>query len=114
MPLFDGASVLKNRNSSASPFELRRRTHPCSLPEGEYRESPLGRGFREWVNYYKKSMRQILCVVRSVVKIISFITDQQAIRQILKHLGLWTPTPSRDPPGTKPPLKTRRRSGALA
>jgi len=35
------------------------------------------------------------------MKIISFITDQQVIRQILKHLGLWTPTPSRDPPGTK-------------
>ena len=35
------------------------------------------------------------------MKIISFITDQQVIRQILKHLGLWTPAPSRDPPGTK-------------
>ena len=34
------------------------------------------------------------------MKIISFITDQQVIRQILKHLGLWTPTPSRDPPNT--------------
>lgn len=32
------------------------------------------------------------------MKIISFITDQQIIRQILKHLGLWMPTPSRDPP----------------
>jgi len=34
------------------------------------------------------------------VKIISFITDQQVIRQILKHLGLWIPAPSRDPPNT--------------
>ncbi|MFO0795342.1 MAG: transposase [Candidatus Brocadiaceae bacterium] len=33
------------------------------------------------------------------MKIISFITDQQVIRQILKHLGLWTPASSRDPPG---------------
>jgi len=32
------------------------------------------------------------------MKIISFITDQQAICQILKHLGLGTP--SRDPPDT--------------
>jgi len=30
----------------------------------------------------------------------SFITDQQVIRQILKHLGLWTQMPSRDPPNT--------------
>jgi len=35
------------------------------------------------------------------VKIISFITDKQVIRQILKHFGLWTLTSSRDPPGTK-------------
>jgi hypothetical protein len=35
------------------------------------------------------------------MKIISFITDQEVIRQILKHLGLWMPTPSRDPPDTK-------------
>ncbi|WP_295103216.1 hypothetical protein [uncultured Candidatus Kuenenia sp.] len=34
------------------------------------------------------------------MKIISFITDQQVIRQILKHLGLWAPIPSRDPPNT--------------
>ena len=34
-------------------------------------------------------------------KIICFITDQQVIRQILKHLGLWTLTSSRDPPNTK-------------
>jgi len=34
------------------------------------------------------------------MKIISFITDQQVIRQILKHLGLWTPATSRDPPNT--------------
>ncbi len=34
------------------------------------------------------------------MKIISFITDQQVIRQILKHLGLWTRTSSRDPPST--------------
>ena len=34
------------------------------------------------------------------MKIISFITDQQVIRQILKHLNLWTPTPSRDTPNT--------------
>ena len=40
------------------------------------------------------------------MKIIDFITDQQVIRQILKHLGVWTPTPSRDPHGTKSPLKT--------
>jgi len=33
------------------------------------------------------------------MKIVSFITEQQVIRQILKHLGLWTPMPSRDPPG---------------
>ncbi|MBF8277774.1 MAG: hypothetical protein HW390_2847 [Candidatus Brocadiaceae bacterium] len=32
------------------------------------------------------------------MKIIGFITDQQIIRQTLKHLGLWTPAPSRDPP----------------
>lgn len=30
-----------------------------------------------------------------------YITDQRVIRQILKHLGLWTPAPSRDPPNTK-------------
>ena len=43
------------------------------------------------------------------MKIISFIsTDalagrlyKQVIRQILKHLGLWIPAPSRDPPNTK-------------
>lgn len=34
------------------------------------------------------------------MKIISFITGQQVIRQILKHLGLWTQTSSRDPPNT--------------
>jgi len=34
------------------------------------------------------------------MKIVSFITDQQVIRQILKHLGLWLPVPSRDPPNT--------------
>ena len=34
------------------------------------------------------------------MKIISFITDQELIRQILKHLRLWMPTPSRDPPNT--------------
>jgi hypothetical protein len=34
------------------------------------------------------------------MKIISFITDQQVIRQILKHLGLWIPATSRDPPNT--------------
>ncbi len=34
------------------------------------------------------------------VKIISFITDQWVIRQRLKHLGLWIPAPSRDPPNT--------------
>jgi len=34
------------------------------------------------------------------MKIVSFITDQQVIRQILKHLGLWTLTSSRDPPNT--------------
>ncbi len=32
------------------------------------------------------------------MKIISFITDQEVLRQILKHLGLWMPAPSRDPP----------------
>ncbi len=31
------------------------------------------------------------------MKIISFITDQEVLRQILKHLGLWMPAPSRDP-----------------
>jgi len=43
------------------------------------------------------------------MKIISFIsTDalagrlyKQVIRQILKHLGLWLPVPSRDPPNTE-------------
>jgi len=35
------------------------------------------------------------------MKIVSFITDQQVIRQILKHLGLWTQMSSRDPPDTK-------------
>ena len=39
------------------------------------------------------------------MKIISFITDQQVIRQILKHLGLWTRTSSRDPPNTKSSAK---------
>ena len=34
------------------------------------------------------------------MKIISFITDQQVIRQMLKHLSLWTQTSSRDPPNT--------------
>jgi hypothetical protein len=34
------------------------------------------------------------------MKVISFITDQQVIRRILKHLGLWTQTTSRDPPNT--------------
>lgn len=29
------------------------------------------------------------------------ITDQRVIRQILKHLGLWTQTPSRDYPDIK-------------
>lgn len=33
------------------------------------------------------------------MKIISFITDQQVIHRILKHLGLWTQASSRDPPG---------------
>jgi len=33
-------------NSSTPPFELRRGTHPCPLPGGEYKKSPLGRGFR--------------------------------------------------------------------
>ena len=37
--------------------------------------------------------------------IVSFITDQQVIRQILKHLGLWTLTSSRDPPNTKSSAK---------
>ena len=72
-------------------------------------------------------MRQTLCAVRIVagrftpldfyyllsngVKIISFITDQQVIRQILKHLGFWTQTPSRDPPppNTEFSLKTMSR-----
>ena len=57
----------------------------------------------------KRSMRQDpLCCPKcsGEMKIVSFITDQQVIRQILKHLGLWTPTPSRDPPGTKILLKT--------
>ena len=31
------------------------------------------------------------------MKIISFITDPQVIRQILEHLGLWVQKPSRDP-----------------
>ncbi len=35
------------------------------------------------------------------MKIISFITDQQVIRQILKHLGLWISAPFRDPPNTE-------------
>ena len=35
------------------------------------------------------------------MKIISFITDQQVIRQTLKHLSLWTQMPSRDPPNTE-------------
>lgn len=48
------------------------------------------------------------------MKIISFITDQQVIRQILKHLGppleaygdkLWTQTSSRDPPNTASSLE---------
>ena len=39
------------------------------------------------------------------MKIIGFITDQQVIRQILKHLGLWTLAPSRDPPITNSSLK---------
>lgn len=34
------------------------------------------------------------------MKTIGFITDQEVIRQILKHLGLWMPMPSRDPPNT--------------
>ena len=25
---------------------------PRPLPRGEYKKSPLGRGFKEWVNYY--------------------------------------------------------------
>jgi hypothetical protein len=32
------------------------------------------------------------------MKIISFITDPQVIRQILEHLGLWVQKSSRDPP----------------
>jgi len=32
------------------------------------------------------------------MKIISFITDPQVIRQILEHLGLWGQKSSRDPP----------------
>lgn len=32
------------------------------------------------------------------MKIISFNTGQQVIRQTLKHLSLWTQMPSRDPP----------------
>ena len=35
------------------------------------------------------------------MKIISFITDLEVIRQIQKHLGLWIPAPSRDPPNTE-------------
>ncbi len=35
------------------------------------------------------------------VKIVSIITERQVIRQILKHPGLWTPAPSRNPPGTE-------------
>ncbi len=34
----------------------------------------------------------------SEMKIISFITEQLVIKQILEHLGLWRTKPSRDPP----------------
>ncbi|MCR4293395.1 MAG: hypothetical protein NUV76_11020 [Candidatus Kuenenia sp.] len=36
---------------------------------------------------------------------LSIITDQEVIRQILKHLGLWMPKPSRDPPNINPSPK---------
>src|SRR3990172_12671436 len=39
-------------NSSAPHFEFSRGTHPWPLPRGEYKKSPLGRGFKGWVNCY--------------------------------------------------------------
>ena len=32
------------------------------------------------------------------MRIISFITDEITIKEILSHLGLWSSKPSRDPP----------------
>lgn len=58
---------------------------------------------KQWRDCIKKIYEaDPLCCPKSggEMKIVSFITDQEVIRQILKHLGLWIPAPTRDPPNT--------------